>query len=168
MQQLGANSQADIGDFVKLFAVTTVMIQSIISFLMQTALPTGQQFLLGGIYEVVKFSASAFIFGILFSSTRTHPQARLCDYPRFMINRWHILFIPSILWTTVYLVFLPQLQQHGHYHDLISFVWQFISGNAAPTPLVQRHDASIYYFNANFLEPSSLVYGATAPGNSYF
>ncbi|MBU9696159.1 hypothetical protein KSL82_09745 [Limosilactobacillus portuensis] len=132
MQQLGANSQADIGDFVKLFAVTTVMIQSIISFLMQTALPTGQQFLLGGIYEVVKFSASAFIFGILFSSTRTHPQARLCDYPRFMINRWHILFIPSILWTTVYLVFLPQLQQHGHYHDLISFVWQFISGNAAP------------------------------------
>ena len=132
MQQLGAESQADIGDFVKLFAVITVMIQSIISFLMQTSLPVGQQFLLGGIYEVVKFSASAFIFGILFSSTRTHPMARLRDYPRFMINRWHILFIPSILWTTVYLIFLPQLQQHGHYHNLTSFGWQFINGNAAP------------------------------------
>ena len=68
MQQLDAESQADIGDFVKLFAVITVMIQSIISFLMQTSLPVGQQFLLGGIYEVVKFSASAFKYSNAYSS----------------------------------------------------------------------------------------------------
>lgn len=132
MQNLGSTSSADIGDFEKLFAVTTVMIQSVISFLMNDHLPVGQQFFLGGIYEVVKFSASAFIFGILFSTVRTHPQARLKDYPRFMVNRWHILFIPSIMWTTIYLLLLPQLQQHHHYHSIGTFCWQFINGNAAP------------------------------------
>ncbi|WP_235803004.1 acyltransferase [Limosilactobacillus frumenti] len=132
MQNLGSASSADIGDFEKLFAVTTVMMQSVISFLMSDHLPVGQQFFLGGIYEVVKFSASAFIFGILFSTIRTHPHAHLKDYPRFMVNRWHVLFIPSIMWTTIYLLLLPQLQQHRHYHNIATFCWQFINGNAAP------------------------------------
>lgn len=132
MQQLGANSQADIGDFEKMFAVTTVMTQSVITFLMTRQSQTGQQFFLGGIYEVVKFSASAFIFGILFSTIRTHPQAGWHDYPHFMRNRWHVLFVPSILWTLVYLLGLPQLQQHHPYHSLGTFCWQFINGNAAP------------------------------------
>lgn len=48
MQNLGSTSSADIGDFEKLFAVTTVMIQSVISFLMNDHLPVGQQFFLGG------------------------------------------------------------------------------------------------------------------------
>lgn len=132
MADLDTLNQADIGDFEKVMAVTTVMIQSVISFLMMDSLPVGQQFFLGGIYEVVKFSASAFIFGILFSTIRTHPQATLRDYPRFMWNRWHVLFVPSILWTTVYLLVLPQVQQHHHYHDWRQFCWQFINGNAAP------------------------------------
>lgn len=131
MADLDTLNQADIGDFEKLMAFTTVMTQSVISFFMAGNLPVGQQFFLGGIYEAVKFSASAFIFGILFSTIRTHPQARLRDYPRFMRNRWHVLFVPSILWTAVYLLILPQVQQH-HYHDWRQFCWQFINGNAAP------------------------------------
>ena len=98
---------------------------------MQARLSIGQQFFLGSFYELAKFSASAFIFGILFSTIRP-PHATWRNYPRFMRNRWHILLVPSILWTTVYLAFLPQLQQHGHYHDWASFAWQFVSGNAAP------------------------------------
>ena len=74
MENLGSTSQADIGDFEKMFAVTTVMIQSIITFLMQARLSIGQQFFLGGFYELAKFSASAFIFGILFSTIRTPPR----------------------------------------------------------------------------------------------
>ena len=132
VEHLGSTGQADVGDFEKMFAVTTVMIQSVITFLMQTQPPIGQQFFLGGFYELAKFSASAFIFGILFSTIRTHPHATWRNYPRFMRNRWHVLFVPSILWTTVYLLFLPQLQQHGHYHNWTSFAWQFINGNAAP------------------------------------
>lgn len=127
-----ALNQADTGDLEKLLAVTTVMTQSVISILMQKKLPIGQQFFLGGIYEVIKFSAPAFIFGILFSVIRTHPGARLRDYPGFMVNRWHVLFIPSILWTTIYLLLMPQLQQHLHYHNIGEFCWQFINGNAAP------------------------------------
>lgn len=132
MRRLNSLNQADIGDFEKMLAVTTVMIQSVITFLMNSKPGVGQQFFLGGIYEAVKFSASAFIFGILYSTIRTHPHATLRDYPSFMRNRWHILFIPSIWWTLIYLFFLPQLQQHGHYHNWQEFCWQFITGNAAP------------------------------------
>lgn len=113
-------------------AVFAVITQSVISFFMNTKLALGQQFFLGGIYEAVKYSAPAFIFGILFSTTRTHPHATLRNYPSFMLNRWHILFIPTIWWTLIYLIFLPQLQQHLHYHSCLTFCWQFISGNAAP------------------------------------
>lgn len=127
-----ALNQADTGDLEKLLAVTTVMTQSVISILMQEKMPIGQQFFLGGIYETIKFSAPAFIFGILFSITRTHPNARLRDYPGFMVNRWHVLFIPSIIWTAVYLLLMPQLQQHLHYHNAWQFCLQFINGNAAP------------------------------------
>jgi hypothetical protein len=132
LQQANDLHSADIGDFEKTMAVSTVMIQSVITFLMATKPGVGQQFFLGGIYEAIKFSASAFIFGILFSTIRTHPQATLKDYPRFMKNRWHVLFIPSIWWTLIYLLFLPQLQQHGSFHNWQGFCWQFISGNAAP------------------------------------
>ncbi len=132
LTEKNALNQADTGDLEKLLAVTTVMTQSVIAMLMQTNLPVGQQFFLGGIYETIKFSASAFIFGILFSVMRTHPNANWRDYPGFMVNRWHVLFIPSIIWTLVYLLVTPQLQQHLHYHNWQGFCWQFINGNAAP------------------------------------
>lgn len=132
MKRFNSLNYADSGDFEKTFAVSTVMIQSVISFLMDAHPSIGQQFFLGGIYEAIKFSASAFIFGILFSTIRTHPHASLKDYPHFIHNRWHVLFIPSIWWTLIYLIFLPQLQQHGHYHNWREFCWQFINGNAAP------------------------------------
>lgn len=127
-----ALNQADTGDLEKLFAVTTVMTQSVIALLMQAKLPIGQQFFLGGIYETIKFSAPAFIFGILFSEIRTHSHSYWHNYPAFMLNRWHVLFIPSIIWTSFYLLVMPQLQQHQHYHSLAGFCWQFINGNAAP------------------------------------
>ncbi|WHO85533.1 hypothetical protein [Limosilactobacillus oris] len=132
MVELNSLNRADIGDFEKLMAVTTVMTQSVITFLLPATHAIGQQFFLGGIYELIKFSAPAFIFGIVYSTVRTHPDAHLRDYPRFMLNRWHLLFVPSILWTTVYLLVLPQLQQHRHYYNWTSFAWQFINGNAAP------------------------------------
>lgn len=132
LTEKNALNQADTGDLEKLLAVTTVMTQSVIAMLMQTNLPVGQQFFLGGIYETIKFSASAFIFGILFSVMRTHPNVNWRDYPGFMVNRWHVLFIPSIIWTLVYLLVTPQLQQHLHYHNWQGFCWQFINGNAAP------------------------------------
>lgn len=122
----------DIGDFEKMMAVLAVITQSVISFIMNAQPSIGQQFFFGGIYEVVKYSAPAFICGILFSTSRTHPHATLNDYPRFMKDRWHVLFMPTICWTLVYLLLLPQLQQHGHYHNWQSFSWQFINGNAAP------------------------------------
>ncbi|MEW7091962.1 hypothetical protein [Limosilactobacillus reuteri] len=96
MQQSNNLTGADIGDFEKMMAVFAVIIQSVISFVMNSNPPIGQQFFFGGIYETVKFSAPAFIFGILYSTTRTHPQASIIEYPQFIHNRWHILFVPTI------------------------------------------------------------------------
>lgn len=87
MVELNSLNRADIGDFEKLMAVTTVMTQSVITFLLPTTHAIGQQFFLGRIYELIKFSAPAFIFGIVYSTVRTHPDAHLRDYPRFMLNR---------------------------------------------------------------------------------
>lgn len=122
---------ADVGDYAKTFAVLAVMLQSILTLVIQTAKTTVEEFTLGGIYELVKYAAPMFIFGILYSTIRTNPNANLMNYPLYMRNRWHMLFVPSIWWTLTYLVLTPQLQQGRPYHNLITFFWQFINGNAA-------------------------------------
>lgn len=122
---------ADVGDYAKTFAVLAVMLQSVITIVMPTATSIPQEFLLGGIYELVKYAAPMFIFGIMYSTVRTNPGATIMDYPLYMRNRWHILFIPSIWWTLAYLILTPQLQQGRPYTNLGTFCWQFINGNAA-------------------------------------
>lgn len=87
---------------------------------------------IGLIYNLVKFTAPAFIFGILYTTARTNLHSSWSNYPEYLKKQWHALFIPSILWTSVYLFLMPQLQQHGYFTNLISWLVQFISGNAAP------------------------------------
>lgn len=122
---------ADVGDYAKTFAVLAVILQSVLTLVMQTVTITSQEFILGGIYELVKYAAPMFIFGIMYSTVRTNPGATIMNYPLYMRNRWHMLFIPSIWWTLTYLIFLPQLQQGRPYSNFPSFLWQFINGNAA-------------------------------------
>ena len=126
------STKADIGDYLKVFACTAVMLQSILALILKISLTHNEQTGIGFTYNLVKFTAPAFIFGILYTTIRTHPHATLKDYPTYMRGQWSALFVPTICWTSIYLLLMPQLQQHNHFHNFINFCWQFINGNAAP------------------------------------
>ncbi|KRN28599.1 integral membrane protein [Lactobacillus selangorensis] len=132
MEQEKQPDQADIGDYLKLCACTAVMMQTILSLALTTNPSAGNQAWIGILYNFVKFTAPAFIFGILYSTTRTTIDARTLTYGQYMKGQWHALFVPAIWWTTIYLVGMPWVQQVNHYHDVLSFLWHFVNGNAAP------------------------------------
>jgi hypothetical protein len=122
---------ADVGDYLKFFAVTAVISQPILTMALATNPSSNAATWIGIIFNLVKYTAPAFIFGILYTTIRTTLDNNV-KYPKYLSNTWHALFVPTIWWTLVYLLFLPWVQQVNHYHDVGSFLWHFINGNAAP------------------------------------
>lgn len=123
---------ADPGDYLKAFAVTAVMGQSIIGYFLALKPPYGLQDQLGILYNLIKFNAPAFIFSIVFTTIGNLEERDQFHYGVYLRKQWHLLFIPSIWWTAIYLIFMPWLQQGKPYHSFGRFCWQFINGNAAP------------------------------------
>lgn len=122
---------ADWGDYLKLTACTAVILQSVLGLAINLPLSKAAQVGIGFTYDLVKFTAPAFIFGILFTTIRLRTAVKQ-SYWQYLRQQWSALFLPSICWTIIYLVGLPQLQQIQHYHNFSSFIWQFFNGNAAP------------------------------------
>lgn len=125
-------ASADVGDYMKVFACTAVMMQTVLSLVLSTDPSQGYQTAIGVIYNLVKFTAPAFIFGILYTTTRTTHQNTIKNYGGYMKKQWSALFVPTIWWTLAYLLIFPDVQQVNQYHHLGSFLWHFINGNAAP------------------------------------
>lgn len=123
---------ADIGDYLKVFACTAVMSQPIMSIIIN--LPQSQQTQVGfGIlYNLVKYTAPAFIFGILYTTIRTSDLNGHFSYFKYLQKNWSNLFVPTIWWTLIYLLGMPWLQQGNKFNSFGTFCWQFINGNAAP------------------------------------
>lgn len=122
---------ADVGDYLKVFALSTVILQNVLVLGISVTPSINYQNGIGFAYDAIKFSAPAFIFGILYSTIRTTINTNI-GYRRYMHNCWGLLFIPSIWWALIYLTIMPNLQQVQHYHNALTFCWQFINGNAAP------------------------------------
>lgn len=61
---------SDIGDYLKVFACTAVMAQPIMTMVMNTGQPIHTQDIFGICYNLVKYTAPAFIFGILYTTIR--------------------------------------------------------------------------------------------------
>ena len=123
---------ADIGDYLKVFACTAVISQPIMSMIMGIHQPDSVQNIFGVFYNLVKYTAPAFIFGILYTTIRTNDEQGSFCYQKHMKANWSNLFVPTIWWTLIYLLGMPWLQQVDHFHNLGTFCWQFINGNAAP------------------------------------
>lgn len=123
---------ADIGDYLKVFACTAVMSQPIMTMIIGLKQPTNVQDVFGVLYNLVKYTAPAFIFGILYTTIRQHDLAGTFSYAKHMRVNWSSLFVPTIWWTLIYLLGMPWVQQVSHYQNFGSFFWQFINGNAAP------------------------------------
>lgn len=126
------NSVADLGDYLKMCACTAVMLQSVLALVLSTQPSTATQLGMGVLYDLVKFTAPAFIFGILYTSTRLSYPQTVSHYPQHLRQQWSALFVPTIWWTFAYLLIFPNVQQVTTYHSVGSFIWQFINGNAAP------------------------------------
>ena len=123
---------ADIGDYLKVFACTAVMSQPIMVLIMKSGQNANTQNIFGVFYNLVKYTAPAFIFGILYTTIRTNDEKGSFSYAKHMRANWSNLFVPTIWWTFIYLLGMPWVQQVEKYHNLGSFCWQFINGNAAP------------------------------------
>lgn len=120
---------ADWGDYLKVFACTAVMLQPILNLVI-TNQPTGVQFNLGMFYDLVKYTAPAFIWGILYTTMRKHDQSwQSGPYYR---QQWHQLGVPTIWWTPIYLLTMSKLQQHEHYHSVKSFYGKQLTGMPRP------------------------------------
>jgi len=117
---------------MKVFACTAVMMQSVLSLVLTTDPDHNTQIIIGILYNFVKFTAPAFIFGILYTTTRTTNQNHWSNYDKFFRKHWSALFVPTIWWTLTYLMIFPNVQQVNHFNSFGSFIWQFINGNAAP------------------------------------
>ncbi|WP_395430334.1 acyltransferase family protein [Levilactobacillus parabrevis] len=122
---------ADGGDYLKVFACTAVILQSVLGFALGLTQPVALQRGLAWAYLLVKFTAPAFICGILLTTMRTTARQQPI-YRHYLKQQWSALFFPTICWTLAYLLIFPGLQQQRAYHDGLSFVWQFVNGNAAP------------------------------------
>lgn len=131
MENEELNMVADGGDYLKVFACTAVMLQSVLGFALKLSQPVTIQHGLAWAYLLVKFTAPAFICGILLTTMRTTARQQP-TYRHYLRQQWSALFLPTICWTLAYLLIFPGLQQHGAYHDGLSFAWQFVNGNAAP------------------------------------
>lgn len=123
---------ADVGDYMKVFACTAVMMQTVLGVVLSTDPSNNVQSIIGVIYNLVKFTAPAFIFGILYTTTRTTSTNSWSNYGGYMKKQWSALFVPTIWWTLAYLLIFPDVQQVNQYNSIGSFLWHFINGNAAP------------------------------------
>lgn len=132
MRQRLTETSADIGDYLKVAACTAVMLQSVLGLAMPIASSGAEQWTLGSLYNLVKFTAPAFIFGILYTTLRQNRRQGHQTKRHYWRQQWSALGVPTVWWTLIYLVILPSVQQRGRFHDGWSFIWQAVSGNAAP------------------------------------
>lgn len=123
---------ADIGDYLKVFACTAVMSQPIMSIIINILQSQQTQVGFGILYNLVKYTAPAFIFGILYTTIRTSDLNGHFSYFKHLQKNWSNLFVPTIWWTLIYLLGMPWLQQGNKFNSFGTFCWQFINGNAAP------------------------------------
>lgn len=123
---------ADIGDYLKVFACTAVMSQPIMSIIINILQSQQTQVGFGILYNLVKYTAPAFIFGILYTTIRTSDLNGHFSYFKHLQKNWSNLFVPTIWWTLIYLLGMPWFQQGNKFNSFGTFCWQFINGNAAP------------------------------------
>ena len=114
---------ADIGDYMKVFACTAVMMQTVLGVVLGTNPPDNAQTFIGIVYNLVKFTAPAFIFGILYTTTRTTGNNSWNNYGGYMKKQWSALFVPTIWWTLAYLLIFPDVQQVNQFNSVGSLLW---------------------------------------------
>lgn len=119
----------NISDFQKVFAVTAVILQTILTFALANTTNTKTAAFIGAFYIIVKYTAPLFIFSIVFNMVKT---SKSISYLEFLKEKFFELVVPYILWTTAYLFIFPAVQQGKPYTGIGSFLLEYVTGNGAP------------------------------------
>ena len=88
--------KADIGDYLKVFACTAVMTQPIMYLIMKEGRSYYTKDIFGIVYNLVKYTALGFIFGILYSTIRTFDLNDSFSYQKYRRSNWSNLFVSTI------------------------------------------------------------------------
>lgn len=116
-------------DFLKVFAVSAVMMQTVLSIVSKQTDNPVDLAMIGALYNAVKYTAPMFIFAIVFNMVKTGEHL---SYKAFWKEKFPELVVPYLIWSSVYLLLLPNVQQATPYNSFGSFIQKMISGDAAP------------------------------------
>ncbi|MGX7265028.1 acyltransferase family protein [Enterococcus crotali] len=119
----------NVSDFQKVFAVTAVMMQTILTFALANTTNETTATFIGAFYVVVKYTAPMFIFAIVYNMVKTSQQL---TYVEFLKEKFFELVVPYVLWTTAYLFVFPAVQQKAPYTDAGSFLLKYVTGDGGP------------------------------------
>lgn len=103
--------------------------QSVLSFLLNDAHTTSDLALLGIIFNLVKYTAPAFIFAIVYGMVKGNQHTRV---GHFYKEKFMELVVPYILWATASLIVFPNIQLNGHVNSFWSLIECYFLGNASP------------------------------------
>lgn len=118
----------NISDFLKVFAVASVILQTVLSYVLTHSPQTEAMNSIGSFYRMSKYSAPMFIFAIIYN-TVLKSQAE--SYLEFLKEKFYELVLPYVVWSSLYLYAFPSLQQRMPYETPLGFLGKVLSGDGA-------------------------------------
>lgn len=137
----------NISDFLKVFAVASVILQTVLSYVLIHSPQTEAMNSIGSFYRMSKYSAPMFIFAIIYNMV-LKSQAK--SYLEFLKEKFYELVLPYVVWSSLYLYAFPSLQQRMPYETPLGFLGKVLSGDGAGTSMVCRNDVAIPIIYAVF------------------
>lgn len=110
-------------DVMKVCAVLTVIFQSILSLMIKMPLNPCQKTEIGILYDLVRFSASVFIFAICFDLAKL----KNVKYSKYIYDKFKEILIPYFFWSTIYILTI----NFSSYKSISDIVQAYIFGTAS-------------------------------------
>ena len=135
----------NISDFLKVFAVASVILQTVLSYVLTHSPQTEAMNSIGSFYRMSKYSAPMFIFAIIYNMVL---KSQAESYLEFLKEKFYELVLPYVVWSSLYLYAFPSLQQRMPYETPLGFLGKVLSGDG--TSMVCRNDVAIPIIYAVF------------------
>lgn len=118
----------NISDFLKVFAVASVILQTVLSYVLTHSPQTEAMNSIGSFYRMSKYSAPMFIFAIIYNMVL---KSQAESYLEFLKEKFYELVLPYVVWSSLYLYAFPSLQQRMPYETSLGFLGKVLSGDGA-------------------------------------
>ena len=118
----------NISDFLKVFAVASVILQTVLSYVLTHSPQTEAMNSIGSFYRMSKYSAPMFIFAIIYNMVL---KSQAESYLEFLKEKFYELVLPYVVWSSLYLYAFPSLQQRMPYETPLGFLGKVLSGDGA-------------------------------------